>query len=114
MNYVGVQGRAEGLPSVVAWHGDIAVVNVGNRALFKLDIPYNVLMTAAEGTRELQVTSIGTDWAATDPSPPDPGPVVQRYRAALDIALPGVLGVLLLIVLAVRFRRGGPRLGRRG
>ncbi len=103
LQYVTAQGRSDGLPSVVAWHEGAAIVNAGNRSLLKLDIPYNVLMTAAEGTRDLQVASIGTDWAATDPNPPDPGPALQRYRGAVDMALPALLGLLGLIVVAVRF-----------
>lgn len=103
LNYVGMQGRSDGLPAVVAWEEGGPVVNIGNRAIFKLDVSYHVLMTAAEETTELQLASIGTVWAAEDPNPPDPGPSPQRYRAATDVALPAVLGVLGLTVLAIRF-----------
>jgi hypothetical protein len=103
LNYLSPQGRSDGLPAVLGWHDGVPIVNAANRSIVHLNVPYNVLATAAEGTRELQLASIGTDWQAIDPGTPDPGPALQRYRPVVSVALPGLLVVVVLVGVLVMF-----------
>ncbi|GIH04523.1 hypothetical protein Rhe02_25900 [Rhizocola hellebori] len=113
LNYVGEQGRTDGLPAVVGWRGGYPIANIGNRALFHLNISYNVVMTAAVGTSELQLASDGTDWAPTDPSPPEPGPALQRYRPLVSLAALGLLVMFGLVAGVLRLVRPLRRLRAR-
>ena len=113
VNYIGEQGRAEGLPAVVGWKDGSPIINAGNRSVLHLNIPHNTLMIAVDGTREFQISSIGTDWDAIDPSPPDPGPALQRYRPFVPLALAGIFAVLGLVLAAVRYFRAVTTVGLR-
>jgi hypothetical protein len=113
VNYIGEQGRSEGLPAVVGWKDGSPIVNAGNRSVLHLNIPHNTLMIAVDGTREFQLASIGTDWDAIDPSPPDPGPPLQRYQPFVPLALAGLFGLLGLAFAAVRYFQPLRRLRRR-
>lgn len=91
---VGGQGKLGGMPAVVGWRDNVPQVNAGNKALVSL--PHDVLMTAAEGTYEMQVATDGLSWRTEEPGPPDPGPALQRYRGI--IAAAGGLTLLALVL----------------
>jgi hypothetical protein len=105
LNYIGEQGRSVGLPAVVGWLEGSPIVNAGNRSVLHLNVPHNTLMIAVDGTREFQLSSVGTDWDAIDPRPPDPGPALQRYRPLVTPALAALITVLGLIFAAVWYFR---------